>query len=477
MTRLAALQNSPECVERIERDFAREFGERRVVLAHGCFDLLHVGHIRHLEEAKRQGDQLVVSVTADRYVAKGAGRPHFATAERVEALKALSCVDEVVVSDAPDAVEVIERIKPAVYVKGLDYAAIDGHDKALMRELDAVKQHGGRLYITESAKWSSSRLLNAEKFSDEVMAYLDAARRKGMAERIDAAWAKADRLKIAFVGETIIDEYRYVQGLGKASKEFMLATVETGAECFDGGIAAAAKHGEWSNTRVVTPSKTIRKTRFVDSDFNRKLFDVYSARKLDLADIARANFRADLRGAVKDSDVVIVNDFGHGLLGGVERGLAAEARFLAVNAQTNAGNFGFNPVTKYPRADYICIDDPEARLAAGMDDAPIDEVIREGLMRRIACCRFLVTHGRHGSAWRDANARGAAPAFTATGIDTMGAGDAVMAVTAPLIAAGLDVEAAALVGNVVGAIKVGILGHRRHVGRGEWQQTVENLLK
>jgi len=69
-----------------------------------------------------------------------------------------------------------------------------------------------------------------------------------------------------------------------------------------------------------------------------------------------------------------------------------------------------------------------------------------------------------------------APALAQGGIDTMGAGDAVMAVTAPLIAAGLDMACAALVGNIVGAIKVSILGHRRHVGRQEIIQTLEALL-
>lgn len=446
----------------------------RVVLAHGCFDLLHLGHIRHLEEARRQGDRLVVSVTADRHVAKGSGRPHFTAEERAEALKALACVDEVVVSEAPDAVDVIARIKPAVYVKGSDYAAAP--DGTLSREIDAVAAHGGRLHITQTAKWSSSRLINAETFSEQVLAYLDQARQSGFADRIEAAWAKADRLNIAFVGETIIDEYRYVQALGRASKEFMLATVETGAESFAGGIAAASRHGEWSNLRVVSPAKTIRKTRFVDADFKRKLFDVYSAKKLDLSDHARAAFHENLRQAVVECDVVIVNDFGHGLMGGAARGLALGAKFLAVNAQTNAGNYGFNPVTNYPKADFVCVDDPEARLAAGLADAPIAEVI-ETLGCQMECGCFVVTHGRYGSVFSDPHGLGSAPPFCTNGIDTMGAGDAVMAVTAPLVAAGLDLAAAALVGNVVGAIKVSILGHRRHVGRAEWLETVRSLLK
>lgn len=446
----------------------------RTVLAHGCFDLLHLGHIRHLKEAAALGDRLVVSVTADQFVRKGVNRPRFTTAERVEALRALSFVDETVVSDAPDAVEVIRKIRPAVYVKGIDY---DGsHDATLQRELDALHTCGGTLHITSTQKWSSSRLINTEQFSDDVLAYLDHARKNDFLHRIKEAADKADDLKILFVGETIIDEYVFVQALGKASKEFMLATVETGRECFVGGVAAAAKHGDWPHRGIFTLQQTMLKTRFVDADFNRKLFDVYSTRKLDLSDDAREQFQRGASSLTRDCDVVIVNDFGHGLIGIREREILEKSKFLAVNAQTNAGNYGFNPVTKYTKADFICVDDPEARLAVGNDDDRM-EIVLGALSALIRCNKFLITHGRHGSFWYDKGRTGTAPAFTSRGIDTMGAGDAVMAVTAPLIVAGLDVEAAALVGNVVGAIKVSILGHRRHVGGKEWRETIDSLLK
>jgi sugar/nucleoside kinase (ribokinase family) len=91
---------------------------------------------------------------------------------------------------------------------------------------------------------------------------------------------------------------------------------------------------------------------------------------------------------------------------------------------------------------------------------------------------MMVTNGRQGcwSCFRHDYPKHV-PAFALNGIDTMGAGDAFLAVTAPLIAAGLDLEAAAMVGNVAGAIKVGIIGHRRHVSRDELLQSVEALLK
>ena len=444
------------------------------VLAHGCFDLLHLGHIQHLQEARKLGDRLIVSVTDDKYVSKGIGRPYFNAKQRADALRALACVDKVIINSEVDATSVINFIKPQIYVKGVDYKSDESSSLAL--EKAAVEAVGGKLVFTDSEKFSSSRLINSEKYSPETVQYLENAKAADFRSCILKAFDEADQLKISFVGEVIIDEYRYVQGLGRASKEMMLATVEVGNERFEGGSIAASKHGEWAGAEWMATGENIRKTRYVDRDFNRKLFDVYSAKKILLSENRRQHFRKHLIDVVDHSDVVIVMDFGHGLLGEYERGLLYESDFLAVNAQSNAGNYGFNLITKYNLADLICIDDPEARLAAGMQEEEIEVVIRDGLSSKIACDHFLITHGKFGSAYRDGLGFGVAPAFSSGGVDTMGAGDAVMAVTAPLVATGLPLEMAAFVGNIAGAIKTSIVGHRRHVGRQEIIQTVEALL-
>lgn len=134
-----------------------ESSGQRLILAHGCFDLLHLGHIRHLQQARTFGERLIVSVTADRYVRKGPGRPRFVDKERAEALKALFCVDEVVITDAPDAVDTIKRLRPAVYIKGPDY--VESADPVLTREREAVEACGGVLRFTSTRKWSSTELL------------------------------------------------------------------------------------------------------------------------------------------------------------------------------------------------------------------------------------------------------------------------------------------------------------------------------
>lgn len=316
---------------------------------------------------------------------------------------------------------------------------------------------------------------------DEMEAFLGRAKALRFHDKICAAFERADKLKIAFVGETIIDEYRYVLPLAKPSKEFIVASVESREpEMFAGGVVAAALHGDWREFRLVTQpgdaESAIIKTRFVDADFTRKLFEVYSAKEVGISGQQRERMHCELIDATRAADVVIVFDFGHGMMGAQERHIVGTAKFLAVNAQTNAGNYGFNPVTKYAGADYVCIDEPEARLATGCQTEKIEDVAVL-VMAETACGHLAVTHGRHGSLVRNAASKCAhIPAFATNGLDTMGAGDAFLAVTAPLVAAGLELEAAAFVGNVAGAIKVSIVGHRRHVTRPEIMAKIAELL-
>ncbi len=124
---------------------------RRVVLANGCFDLLHVGHLRYLSDARARGDLLVVAVNTDESVRrlKGDGRPWIPLAERVEILLALTCVDRVLAFDEPDLEATLRALRPDVHAKGTDYTVDTVPELAVDRELgiDVVicgdpKDHG-----------------------------------------------------------------------------------------------------------------------------------------------------------------------------------------------------------------------------------------------------------------------------------------------------------------------------------------------
>src|SRR4030042_629892 len=148
---------------------------KKIVQCHGVFDLLHPGHIRHLEAAKRQGDVLVVTITRDAYVAKGPGRPVFNEQLRAESISALENVNFVAINEWPTAVDTIKKLKPDIYCKGNDY--IDANEDLtgkITEEEGAVKSVGGRIHFTDEITFSSTKLLNLyfDVFPDEVLSFL-----------------------------------------------------------------------------------------------------------------------------------------------------------------------------------------------------------------------------------------------------------------------------------------------------------------
>jgi rfaE bifunctional protein nucleotidyltransferase chain/domain len=130
----------------------------RVVHAHGCFDLLHIGHLRHLKQAKDFGTHLVVTVTDDPFVNKGQGRPVFTAEQRAEVLAELGCVDYVAINPGFTAVEAIHLLQPIVLVKGPECLA--NPTPALQAEIEAVELLGGCVRYTAGEKCSSTALVN-----------------------------------------------------------------------------------------------------------------------------------------------------------------------------------------------------------------------------------------------------------------------------------------------------------------------------
>jgi D-glycero-beta-D-manno-heptose 1-phosphate adenylyltransferase len=126
---------------------------RTVALANGCFDLLHVGHVRYLEAAGREADRLVVAINDDRSVAalKGPGRPVLPAADRAELVAALRAVDYVVIFPEPTVTPLLELVRPDVHCKGTDYT-VD-----TVPERETVRGYGGRVAIVGDPKDHSTR--------------------------------------------------------------------------------------------------------------------------------------------------------------------------------------------------------------------------------------------------------------------------------------------------------------------------------
>lgn len=485
---------------------------RTVVQAHGTFDLLHPGHLKHLEAAKKFGDLLIVTVTADKYVNKGPNRPVYGEQLRAEMLAALEVVDFVAINYHLDAVSAIQKVAPSFYVKGQDYRDAQGDITGkITEERKAVEAGGGEIVFTDEITFSSTELLNKNFniYEPHARQYLEQMRHNGGAESIIEKIESLKDCSVLLFGDAIIDEYQYVYPMAKAPKENMIATRYQDEEQFAGGVFATANHlaSFCKRVEIITVlgghdsyedlirkqlkpnvklhvlhregAPTTRKVRFVDFHYMRKLFEVYYINDEPIVSSLEDQLNITLKNRIDDFDVVIVNDFGHGMIKGSTVDILTEkARFLAVNTQSNSANMGYNLITKYPRADFVCIDMPEARLALSDKLSPVEDVIGKLLPEKVDCSKFIITHGKHGCfAYERGDVVHSIPAITKSVIDTVGAGDAFLSIAAPLLATGCPINTAGFVGNIVGALKVMIVGHQKSVEKVDVIKSINALLK
>ena len=469
---------------------------RKIVHCHGVFDLVHPGHIVHFKEARRHGDLLVVTITPDRWVNKGPGHPLFPEKLRLESLSALALVDYVALNEWPTAAKTIKLLRPHFYVKGHDYADHKADLTGKIGEEEAaIRSVGGRLVTTEGFASSSSHIINRffSAYPPETQEYLEGMRRLHSADSIIGHLQALSQLKVLVIGEAILDQYSYCIPLGKTPKDILVATKYSHEELFAGGAVATANHlagfckdvtlltnlgpdskeesfirGKLqSNVRlgcVRTPDRpTVRKQRFVDPEQLRKVFEIQYIDDTPLDARAENAFLRKLARELPRHDLVVVNDFGHGLMTPRLREEVCSARkFLALNTQSNSANQGFNAVTKYARADYVAIDEPELRVAAGDKYGAIPD-LAAAVRRKLGTEQFLVSLGAKGSFVLSQRGWHESPALALRIVDRMGAGDALFAVTSPCAWRRVPPDLLCFIGNCVGALAVEIVGNREPI--------------
>jgi len=308
--------------------------------------------------------------------------------------------------------------------------------------------------------------------------------------------SKTKNLKIAVIGETIIDEYIFCESLGKVSKDPLIAFNRMDSIKQSGGIVAIAKHLSsfasevWVHTEINTkylefiesslPSNVFLeastteknsctlKTRFLEVGSNLKLFETY-----ELGNIERASsgFNSILTGDSKNPenrwteltsyDGVIVVDYGHGLLNDNDsQKIVSQSRNLSVNTQTNAGNRGFNPISKYNNAKRMFVNGNELELELRKKSQNRMQLVDE-LAPILGCSEFFVTQGSAGLIyWTPETGAHQVPGFAPNIIDKVGAGDALLSIISVLRMANIPIEVACFFGNIAGALLVGGIGNQ-----------------
>jgi len=487
--------------------------DKRFVLAHGVFDLFHVGHKRHLESAKSYADFLVVSITADKYVNKGPGRPIFNSDLRSELISSLEFVDYVIINDRETPIELINQIKPNYYIKGSDYSDfkkdITGN---ILKEKRAVESNNGKFILSNEIEFSSSNLINNYLKPSSTISELKKNIKDLKKFKVECLKSlnQLNKLKVAVIGEIIFDEYLFSEELEKPSKENISAVQFQFKKRYLGGSFAIAKQlskmcgnvtlfssasldknqisqinksvSECKNldSKILKSNfKNITKSRYLNS-INRKIFEVYNRK-------GKENFLNPerliniMKKKIRKYDAVILCDFGHGFFSKkISNFLINNSKLISVNAQTNAGNRGFNLITKYKKANLVCIDEPELRLALKNNHDTVEKIIPE-LFNLINVKKILVTLGKRGIIIFEKNNKKLS-SFKLTGfetnpIDTIGAGDAVFGIASLLTSIKCDKKIISFISNLIGAMTTRILGHEKTIEKYEIIKAIEYSLK
>lgn len=456
-------------ISELSKKIAKHKLKKKIIVhCHGVFDVLHAGHIKHFNSAKRKGDILLVTVTPDDYVNKGPNRPIFGIDTRMACIAALDCVDYVCASNSPDAIPAIKILKPNIYCKGKDYIknAMDITGK-IKKEKDAIRKVGGKIFYTQDELYSSSRIINhlgfnmsssQKKYIDKLKLSKNFKGKNTITESLDLF----KRQNVLVIGELIIDEYIYTEALGKSGKEPVLVLRDLYTEKYLGGVAAIAKnlfsfckkikilsyigekkeHEKFINQNIPKKiikqfilkknSTTIVKRRFVDNVNRNKILGIHSINDHPLDTKQKNYFKKIVNKDLKKYDLVIVSDYGHGLISNeIAKVILKKSKFVAVNAQLNAANTGYHTISKYVGADLIIINENEMRHELRNKIDSVDKLIKV-LGKKLKSKYLAVTSGNQGSRIfsRATKKIHHCPAFADKVTDKIGTGDTMLALLA-----------------------------------------------
>ena len=468
-----------------------------IVHCHGTFDLIHPGHIVHLEEAKALGDILIVTITGEKFVNKGPGRPYFNDQLRSRWLAALWCVDHVVVVPFPAAVEIIECVQPNFYCKGREYAdPMTDLTNNIGDDILAVQRVGGEIRYLGSILFSSTKLLNKhfDPYPPEVKRFLSVVAQECQPARFRQIVDGFSKLKVLVIGDIIFDKYSTVEVQGLTSKNRILSGRFVTEEMQAGGALAVYRHlreftphvklvglagtepwlesalggfiGPEGDEIVRSPEFiTVVKQRFVEPRVEGKelgkLFSVNYLNKCMPGEALQRALVERIAGKIADYDLVLVMDFGHGVMEDLVRDFVQDkAPYLAVNCQTNSNNHGFNIINRrYRRADVFTLDQTELNLAVGRREIDFGQELT-ALAQHLGSSYAWLTRGAHETLGRNCvKDITACPPLDHSVVDTVGAGDAFCAVACLAAASRVPLNVATFMGQLAGAQAIKIVGN------------------
>ena len=503
--------------------FVKDNKNKKVTLCHGVFDLLHIGHIKHFEESKKLGDILVVSLTKDEFVNKGPNRPVFNTQQRAEFISRIDVVDYVLINDYETSEKIIRFLKPKIYSKGLDYK---DNKKDITNnieiEINAIESVKGKIHYTKSAKIDASNILDQFNliYSKEQKKFINKVRVNFDNRMLKVFEKEAREKKILVIGELIIDSYIMCDPLGKSGKGSFLTFKRGKEHKFVGGSGFVANQlGNFSNKvdLLAIMSSSNKDERFVKNNINKNVklkvikdknfSTIVKTRYIEQVDFTKVVGIYDLGNTlIKESlekkiinflsknkkkyDLVIVSDFGHGLITKkITKAIKDMKAFKASNAQVNSANKGERNLKKFSNFDCTVINSSELLHESGSipdfreyyanTTKYNNDFLRlsKKLKKEIKTKTLVVTSGKSGSLLLNTkNQKIFCPAFAKNKLDKIGAGDSFFAIISLCKSCNLNEINSIFLASLAAAYTVEKFGNDKPINLNETKKILSHIL-
>jgi len=468
--------------------------EKKTVLVSGHFNVLHPGHLRLLRFAKECGDRLVVAVESDRLAGQAA---HVKEQLRLEGVASNSYVDEAFLIDGP-VTETIEKLRPHLVVKGRE------HEGRHNPEAKVLEKYGGRLLFSSGETVFSSLDLIRREFN-EVSSTTIALPKEYMArnqitrERLTQICGRFKDLKVAVIGDLIIDEYITCQPLGMSQEDPTIVVTPIDTVRFLGGAGIVAAHAAGLGAKVDFISVSgadsarffaleklsefmVRAQILEDSNRPTTLKQRYRSRGKSLLRVSHlhqgaisAELQQQIHGAIElaleNANLLVFSDFNYGclpqsLVEKITKVARAHRVLIAADSQSSSQ---LGDISRFTGMDLITPTEREARIATHNHEDGL--VILAERLREQACAKnVLIKMGEEGlllhtRAVGEGHAHAdimtdQVPALNSNVKDVAGAGDSLLIVSAMTLASGANIWESACLGSLAAAIQVGRVGNK-----------------
>ena len=479
-----AYYNKIMALEQLAEAIGSRPRERKVIMCHGTFDIVHPGHLRHLHYAKEKADLLIASVTADVHILKANFRPYIPEELRAANLAALEMVDFVIIDPNPTPVANMRVLQPDYFAKGYEYSA-NGVPPKTREEMDTLAEYGGEIVFTPGdVVYSSSALIEAAPpriGTEKLLALMES---EGISfGDLRRSLTQTSKIHVHVIGDTIVDSYSYCSILGAAPKSPTFSVKHDSTDVFSGGAAVVAKHMEAAGAQVTfstvlgedqlkdfvlddLKTANVECRAFVDhtrptTHKERFIADGYKLLQVDRVDNRTVSDKAQdfLAEAIagQPADVVIFSDFRHGIF---NRGTIAKLRAAipkqALKVADSQVSNRWGNILDFTEFDLLTPNEREARFALGDQDSVVRPLASE--LFKLACCRYLILKlGERGLIGY--RSPGPMPrefftidTFVDRLVDPIGAGDALLAHATLALVTTDNIVVASILGSIGAAI-------------------------